>query len=163
VLATVGSLGTEIESASGDIGWPPTRTSPNRGSCWLFPATPSAWPPAATRPMLMFALTAHVWNAWRTWRWQAAVDPREAFSVWNSVLVCPAMGVPSGTKLRVRWLGSLQGTPNVAGTARSSSDSTEKRVRRVPLEKDRAIASNPAPRPESESGLSDSTPGGGAA
>ena len=34
MLESVGSLGTEIESASGDIDWAPTRMSPNRGSCW---------------------------------------------------------------------------------------------------------------------------------
>ena len=97
--------------------------SPNRGSCWDGPAVPKASPPSPTRPMLMFAWTAQVWKAWRISRCQTAVGCW-ALSVWNNELVWPAIGVPSGAKLSVSRLGSAQGTPKVAGTARPSRVST---------------------------------------
>ena len=52
---------TSVES----VGAAATRTSPNRESPCTAPAVPSACPPSVTRPILMFAFTAHVWNARR--------------------------------------------------------------------------------------------------
>src|SRR5260221_14359355 len=75
-------------------------------------------------PMLMSALAAQLWKARRISPSHTVVGAI-LFSVWNSVLAPPpGMLVPSGAKLRVRWVESAQGTPNSAGHVRSSNSST---------------------------------------
>ena len=72
----------------------------------------------------MFAFTAQVWNASQDGPLPGSGRLLGVERLEQRLLVWAAIGVPSGTKLRVRLRASLQGTPNVAGTARSSSSST---------------------------------------
>ena len=97
-----GSWGTEIDRTLGDIGTAAIRMSPNLGSPWSGPGTPSGWPPSAVSAKLMSALTAHVWKARRISACQAGGDCSPS-SVRKRSLVAPATWVPSGTKLMVKW------------------------------------------------------------
>src|SRR5262245_5073140 len=97
--------------------------SPKRASPWGRPQVPNRTPLSATRPMLMLAWTAQVWKARSTSRCQAAVVPAWLRTL-NRLLVRSPTAVPSGAKLRVSWVASGQGFPQVTGTQRSSRHST---------------------------------------
>ena len=105
---------------SGDIGRAPIRMSPKRGSPCISPAAPNGAPLSATRPTEILVSAAQVWKARTMSSCQAAAVGNWALRSWNKTLESPAIDVPSGAKLRVRWRGSRQGSPMAARTIRLS-------------------------------------------
>ena len=117
-----GSGGTVMAMTSGDIGRAPIRMSPKRGSPCISPAVPNGAPSSATRPTEMLVSDAQVWKAWTMSSCQAAVARELRFERLEQVArVAGDRSVPSGAKLRVRCMGSRQGSPTVDRTIRPSS------------------------------------------